>query len=71
MRKSHLEHPLGIENGEDFLERIAYQFALDYLDAIEDTNDPEIAAQFAEAAAACCPPDSARQGRHPAQRGAG
>jgi hypothetical protein len=51
MRKSHLEHPVGIESGHDFLERIAVQFGLDCLDAIEDTTDPNLASEYVDEAA--------------------
>jgi hypothetical protein len=48
----HLEPPYGqIESGKDFLERIAVQFGLDYLDAIKATQDPKLALEFAKAAA--------------------
>ena len=48
---SHLKHPDGIETFEDFKERMARQLGLDYLDAIETTKSPKLAAEFAEAAA--------------------
>ena len=48
----HLVHPYRtIESGKDFLERIAVQFGLDYLDAIKAENDPKLALEFAKAAA--------------------
>jgi hypothetical protein len=49
--KSYLKHPDGIEAFEDFIERMAVQLGLAYLDAIEATTDPKQAAELAEAAA--------------------
>jgi RecA-family ATPase len=51
MRGDYLEHPVGIENGHDFLARIAVQFGLGYLDDIEHTTDPNRAAELARDAA--------------------
>jgi hypothetical protein len=51
MRKPHPENPVGIEWGHDFLERLADQLGLDCLDAIEDTTDPNLAAEYVDGAA--------------------
>jgi hypothetical protein len=48
----HLEPPYEtIESFEDFTERSAVQFGLDYLDAIKAEKDPKVALEFAKAAA--------------------